>query len=132
MSDEKPNYVKARFGPGETGWAIDLGDGTYKICNSPLDEDLNYGDIVRYANDDTWSNPILVTRLFTGKALIRYPAGREVWEQIVERFKPANEADDVCLEAVGYGMAMLSFKEGFDPVAALVGLENVTLEMDDA
>jgi hypothetical protein len=31
----------------ETGWAIDMGDGTYRVVNDPLGSDACWGDLVR-------------------------------------------------------------------------------------
>jgi len=33
--DEK-KLTRIRFAPGETGWAVDLGDCTYRLANNPI------------------------------------------------------------------------------------------------
>jgi hypothetical protein len=46
------NMVRIRYGPGETGWAEDLGGGEYRIANVPLCGNLNIDDVVTADHDD--------------------------------------------------------------------------------
>jgi uncharacterized protein YjiK len=46
------NHIKIRYSERETGWAIKLRNGNYKINNIPLREDLNIHDIVTCVKKD--------------------------------------------------------------------------------
>ena len=46
---DRGRLCKAYLGEDETGWVIDLGDGTCRLANQPLprgDVDLGWGDLV--------------------------------------------------------------------------------------
>jgi len=33
---DESKLTKIRFAPGETGWAVNMGDGTYRLANNPI------------------------------------------------------------------------------------------------
>ena len=74
-SDE-PKSMKIRYGPGETGWAADLGGGLAELSNLPL-VDLNGKDVVRLGPPTTCECCLtvvaVVRRQFSKKTGIRYP-----------------------------------------------------------
>ena len=60
---DKSKLKKIRFEKDETGWAIDIGNGQYRLVNDPLrgwDGDQNnpqWGDLVELVpnnGDDSW------------------------------------------------------------------------------
>ena len=73
MSEETPEWwdesklVRIRFASDETGWAVDMGDGTYRLANSPLDgwdgdpKKPQWGDLVRLKHDG-----LIVVEKFNG------------------------------------------------------------------
>ncbi len=55
--------VRIKFEQDESGWAIDMGNGLYRLANSPIrswggyDEAASWGDLVRLVpnnGDDSW------------------------------------------------------------------------------
>jgi hypothetical protein len=67
--------VRIRFAPRETGWAIDMGDGTYRLANTPI---VSFGVEPHSAE---------FQRLPTWGDLVRIRGGRdeETYLEIIEK-----------------------------------------------
>ena len=50
---DRSKLIKVRYAEGETGWAVDMGDGSCRLANSPLIEDVEWGDRVELLPDPT-------------------------------------------------------------------------------
>ena len=56
------NLVRIKFEAHESGWAIDIGDGLYRLANNPIrswgnEEAASWGDLVKLVpgnGDDSW------------------------------------------------------------------------------
>src|SRR5438309_11772900 len=66
--------VKIRYARGETGWAEEMGNGTYRIDNVPLTDRLNIDDLVRCRRNEAGELVVRgrVKRRYPEKTAIRY------------------------------------------------------------
>lgn len=127
----EPKYVKVRFAPGETGWAVDLGDNKYKIANVPLQADIGFGDIVTYDGDPWDSSPILLEKCFPKKGSVRYtPQTQEKYIEVRKFAEQAEKDERIALEAAVPGIIMMDFKADFDPEAFFKGCQGVEVSFE--
>ena len=129
----EPNYVRIRFGPNETGWAEDLGDGTYRLSNLPAISDIHFRAVVTVKEVDE-GPPQIDKVIDPGHAhqySIMYP-DKPTYVEMAER---ANKLwPRLCLE--GYaaptdtkpGWASLSFDDSIDDISAV--FEGLAVELE--
>lgn len=133
MSDTKKTEIKIVYGDGESGWAVDLGDGTARIANIPLTDGLNIDDVVRLelTEDGRRRAGDVVSSVFPIKASIYYDKGAPFG-----KFRTAMHAIGCKVEgfiaptAERRGWAMVACKEGTDVygIARAHGLRNPEIE----
>jgi len=125
---KEPNFIKLMFGEGESGWAIDLEDGTAEINNVPLEGRLNLGDVVKIEKVDSIDHrgPVsfrkageLVRRKYAFKTGFEYEADKEVAQKIAD----AARALGWHAEGMVLGMMMLARPAGstMDELKAKIG-----------
>lgn len=121
--------VKIRFAKDETGWAEDMGNGTYRIDNIPLTERLNIDDIVRCRlNDDGWL--VVRRRLkrrYPEKTTVRYERAEQY--RLLQRKVQGAGARIEGMIGPGSGrrgFALVAHDYDFDPMEAAreVGIED--------
>lgn len=81
-------HVSIHYADHETGWAEDLGNGTYRISNIPLEPGLNIDDIVTLKSGD----PKCCTRPVVDKIL-----SRELRHKLVITYKPGSKKNYTAL-----------------------------------
>lgn len=128
MSDEK-EYEKIRYDDGESGWAEDLGNGQYKIANVPLCESLHFGDIVEFPDgaDRFSGNYKIVKKGLSEKVGIRYES-REKYSEMVDRCNLPEFKENVCLEGMVPGMAILCHSSEVNIEDLFKGIEGLAFD----
>ena len=127
-------HCRIRYADGETGWAIKLPDGKYRINNVPLADDLNIDDIVECTPGDEFNLPKVIKIV---KPAFKYKDG--IYYQTVTQFHDfCKEARKVGAKVEGCvapytrngkhndGILMVSHNDDFDPhaVATKLGIKN--------
>jgi len=90
MSKDNP-HISIHYADHETGWAEDLGNGTYRIANIPLEPGLNIDDVVTLEPGD----PACCTRPTILKVL-----SRGYRHKLAISYKPSSKKNYVALSAV--------------------------------
>jgi len=111
--DDLPD-IKIRFGEHETGWAKSLGDGLASINNHPMEERLNFMDIVKLEpSDDGWNQAgEVIWRAYDCKTVIKYPAATDksakvLYKQIATAVLDAG----LSMEGLAYGWCAISHQK---------------------
>jgi hypothetical protein len=80
--------IKIVYEEGESGWAVDLGDGQARISNLPIANNLNIDDVVslKTVNGRRWVDKVL-SRTFFRKTSLEYDMPykknyRAIWETL--------------------------------------------------
>lgn len=131
--EDNANFIKIRYGAGETGWAIDLGDGHAIIANTPLEPRLCWRDVVKLeVGPGSWplAGPV-VFRYYARKTGVTYPAATEEmtkanWRKIIEACQP----HDIHVEGHVAGMCAVSHHEDTDLAGILGHIEGIELCSD--
>jgi hypothetical protein len=118
---------KIMFSDSEGGWAEALGDGTYKLLNSPLEPGLCWGDIVTAfeRSDGRMQVKDVVRKHFALQTGVKYTGGKGTFGRLVDAARKLEWQ----LEGMVSGAAVLNHPEGTDPakLAELSGV-GVTFE----
>lgn len=74
MANDDEKMVRLRYDSSESGWAVDLGDGTYRLANVPYCNGLNIDDVVtvKTGSDRLMQVDKVLTRSFVAKDAIFY------------------------------------------------------------
>ena len=121
--------VKVRYAKGETGWAEEMGNGTYRIDNIPLTDRLNIDDVVRCRRNEAGELVVRrrVKRRYPEKTAIRYEQ-EEQYGLLREKVLEAGAKIEGLMGPQGGepGLALVAHDYDFDPVEAAreVGIEN--------
>lgn len=111
------------YAPGETGWAEDLGDGTWRIANVPLSSGINIDDVVMLHKDENERHVVgsIVRRNYDKKTTIRY---QPPFQDNFKLLKAAFLRSGWKFEGGRPGVGLLAHKGVTDPaaVALTVGL----------
>jgi len=120
-------HVRIRFSKGETGWAIKLPNGYYRINNLPFSGDLNIDDIVK-CREESNELPIVVkiiTEAFPCKSAVAY----QTVVQFQALCKIARERGCKTEGVIGpkddnHGIVIIAHKKDFDPftIASELGI----------
>jgi len=119
------NYVRIRFSKSETGWAVKLSNGYYRINNLPFSGRLNIDDIVK-CREESNELPIVVKIVTEG-----FPCKSAVAYQTVDQFrafcKIAREHGCKTEGVIGpkegeHGIVIVAHKRDFDPFAIAMEL----------
>lgn len=130
----EPNYVRIRFGPNETGWAEDLGDGTYRLANLPAISDVHFRAVVTVK--DVGEGPPHIDKVIDAGHPNQYCIRYLDKPTFVEMSERASKLwPRLCLE--GYlppsdtspGIASLSFDDSIDDISDVFDGLDVELEM---
>lgn len=128
----EPKSCRIRFDKGETGWALKLPDGTYRINNLPLNDGLNIDDIVECSAE---SNELpIVKRIITHGMPCKSAVSYQTTEQFYAFVKLVKDAGCKCVGLIGPcmqgqsgskdGIVIVAHKSDFDPfeVARTLGI----------
>lgn len=75
---ENDKMRRIRFASDETGWAEELGDGTYKVMNIPLERGIGLHDIVTVKTVDGWLVvDEVIKRAYAQKVAVHYDTKAE-------------------------------------------------------
>jgi hypothetical protein len=104
----KPAFIRMRYGKGETGWAIDLGDDRAVIANTPFEPRLCYKDVVeKDPPSDCSCCPTagkVLWRYYARKTVVKYPAPDKETAKV-----NFNEISKACKDA---GLGIEGYVEG--------------------
>lgn len=122
---EEPKYIKVRF-PGESLWAIDLGDGKAELANSPLEDGYAFRDIVEI---DRNGNIIKKLESRYSEAVLYYdfPKSTDEMDAAYKKFHEEHqpyEKHGMAFEGMVRGMLAVSYPKAMTPeeVGAVVKL----------
>jgi hypothetical protein len=121
--------VKIRYAKGETGWAEEMDDGTFRIDNIPLTNRLNIDDLVRCRWNDAGEFVVSrrLRRRYPEKTAIRYEE-EEQYRLLREKVLEAGAKIEGMIGPHGAkpGLALVAHDYDFNPVEAAreVGIEN--------
>ena len=130
-----PDFMKIRYGDGETGWAIKLADGNAIIVNTPLEPRLCYRDVVEVIGPcgDRWPRAGRVLwRYYAKKTGVIYPVGDSNAETLETYRKICDACTPHGLHVEGHtaGICGVSHHKNTDLAAILAGIEGLELRTD--
>ena len=78
MSTKETENVSVHYAEHETGWVEPLGDGTFRVCNIPLADNLNIDDVVtlKPGNPECCPRPVIdqvLKEVYAHKVAVEYP-----------------------------------------------------------
>ena len=139
-SQDDVKHVRMRYAEGETGWAIDLGGGRYKIANVPMCDGLHFGDIVKFRKGvDIFDGDFrILEKGLDQKLAFRYTE-KETFHAVSDRCDLDEFKDDVCLEGVvgpeksysSRGLALLGYNASVDVEALFKGISGVEFDIEE-
>lgn len=133
---ENGTHIKLMYGPGESGWAIDIGGGRALITNSPLVERLNVKDVVEITVSGE-GRPMagrVVWRAYPCKTGIEYPApDRDTAHRNYGAMYDACQRHKLVIEGFVSGMCMVSHPENVDVEAVFrqEGIDTSKMRFED-
>lgn len=128
--------TRVRYDIGETGWALDLGNGLVQIANLPMTDKLRYKDICTTKDDDGW-------RCVDEVVHREYPNQTHLWYYKLSQFHTLKAMLSLVSATVEGGIAprddhpgflTVNFHDGIDPVmlAEAIGIEQPKSEEEEA
>lgn len=103
-TDTKNAPIKLRFGDGETGWGERLSNGTARIMNIPMEQRLNWGDVVKLETDERgWPKAgEIISKQYKNKSAVRYPEPyKENWQKLATALRAAGAMTEGLVGGIG-------------------------------
>jgi hypothetical protein len=130
--------ISIRYGEGETGWALDLGNGRACIANSPVEDGLHYMDVVELGPPGWCSRPTIkrvIWRAYEHRTAVRYPSDTK--DEAKCWYKQLFHAccdNELAIEGYISGLCMVSHHEDTDLEAVFrdagIDVDQLSLEPD--
>jgi len=139
MRVDEDGNVNVRYCEGESGWVKPLGEGRYKILNTPMTSGLRWGDIVSVIDSDD-GRPIVhevLERKMENGGTLSYDT-LEDWAMIIAKFESRYKRwEDFALEGLFApcagtpGLAAISYTENVDVSIIIRDLPGVRFKTEE-